>query len=153
MTLERIGAYKDLIYRAAQYSIEIEKMQKEFERISSPSYVKSPALDGGPRSGNISDPTAHIAVQELTGYIPPQAKDFKQQIEEKEGLLEDLKLEIREIDSWLQWLPERERWVVTEHLIEKNPWRTVIFKYKQEFGEQYSKDTLARFQRTALARS
>ena len=153
MTSERLQKYKDLVYKAKQLSIEIERMRQELKRISRRSYVNSPVMDGLPRSGNVSDPTARIAVQELTGSLPPHAVEFSRLIEEKESLLEDLKLEIMEIDSWLDWLPERERWVVTEHLIQGNPWRTVIYKFKQTFGEEYSKDTLARFQRAALARS
>ena len=153
MTPERLQAYKEFVYKAKQLSIEIEKMRRELKRISRPSYVASPVLDGLPRSGHVSDPTARIAVQELSGAIPPHAAELHRQIEEKEDSLEDIKLEIREIDSWLEWLPERERWVVTEHLIEGNPWRTVIYKYKLTFGEEYSKDTLARLQRAALARS
>lgn len=153
MTPERVAAYKDLVYKAKQMGIEIEKMRRELKKISRPSYVSSPVLNGIPRSGNISDPTARIAVQELTGFIPPHATELKQRIEEKEELLEDLKLEIREVDFWLEWLPERERWVVTEHLIQGNPWRTVIYKFTQVFGEEYSKDTLARLQRAAFTRS
>lgn len=153
MTPERVQAYKDFVYKAKQLSIEIEKMRRELKRISRPSYVASPVLDGVPRSGHVSDPTARIAVQELSGAIPPHAAELHRQIEEKEDSLEDVKLEIQEIDSWLEWLPERERWIVTEHLIERNPWRTVIYKFKQTFGEEYSKDTLARLQRAALARS
>ena len=153
MTPERVEAYKDLVYKAKQFGIEIERMRRELKRISRPSYVNSPALDGLPRSGHVSDPTARIAIQELSGAVPPHAAELHRSIEEKEDSLEDIKLEIQEIDSWLEWLPERERWVVTEHLIEGNPWRTVIYKFKQEFGEEYSKDTLARFQRAALARS
>ena len=151
MTPERLQAYKEFVYKAKQLSIEIEKMRRELKRISRPSYVASPVLDGLPRSGHVSDPTARIAVQELSGAIPPHAAELHRQIEEKEDSLEDIKLEIREIDSWLEWLPERERWVVTEHLIEGNPWRTVIYKYKLTFGEEYSKDTLARLQQIGRA--
>lgn len=153
MTPERVASYKDFVYKAKQLSIEIEKMRRELKRISRPSYVGSPVLDGLPRSGHVSDPTARIAIQELTGSVPPHAEELNRLIEEKEDSLEDVKLEIQEIDSWLEWLPERERWIVTEHLIERNPWRTVIYKFKQTFGEEYSKDTLARLQRAALARS
>lgn len=153
MTVERLSSYKDLVYRSKLLENEIEKMRLELKRISRPSYVASPVLDGLPRSGHVSDPTARIAIQEISGAIPPHAAELHRQIEETEDALEDIKLEIREIDSWLEWLPERERWVVTEHLIERNPWRTVIYKFKHTFGEEYSKDTLARFQRAALARS
>ena len=127
--------------------------ESRMERWTPASRTNFLLLDGLPRSGHVSDPTARIAVQELSGAIPPHAAELHRQIEEKEDSLEDIKLEIREIDSWLEWLPERERWVVTEHLIEGNPWRTVIYKYKLTFGEEYSKDTLARLQRAALARS
>lgn len=147
MVLEQLQQYKKLVYDKNMLEIEIEELKAHFQMLSEPSYISPINYDRIP-SGGISDQTGRLAAAVIDGDME---KGLQQRIRDREYKLSQLQREIKKIDVWLCSLSDRERWVITQHIIEGLPWRIVRYKFINEYGEEASTDTLKRLQHKALA--
>lgn len=150
MKIEQVQTYKRLVYDAKMLAVEIEALRDEFTLACQPSYFPGMSFDGIPNCSMASDRTGNTASRLADNTIPEDAQQLQLLISEKEKALAAKKRDIQIIDIWLSLLPERENWVVTNHIIENIPWHLVVYRYRSVYGESISIDSLKRMQRKAF---
>ena len=150
MRLEQVQEYKRLIYDAQMIEMDISSLMEEYNLACQPLYIPGMPLDRIPGGSWPSDRAGNMAVRMADGSPPEKALPLLYAIRAKEKALAAKKRSIKTIETWLSMLPEREKWVVMNHIIENTPWRLLIYKYRCAYGEVISIDTLKRLQHKAF---
>ena len=103
-----------------------------------------------PRGTTTGDPTGKLGALLADGYTP----DYIKQVEND---LMSMKIELRSketvvicVNAWLLGLNPREKFVIEHKIIAGMYWREMVPLYKNEFGEDYSRQGLKRIKKYAM---
>lgn len=167
MTQEQINGalanYKQMIGRCGHIDIEVERLQKSIARAHE-CYTRdlaSPGIShitGMPRGGAMGRPTEQAALSLAEGegfersFYGAQARECEHQIRELRAELDEKRMLIAYVQSWLEGLTERERWVIERHIIEREIWYDIIPQFNARFVDNITRDRLKRLQKQALER-
>ena len=152
---EMLKAYRFEVGRCGHLEIEISQLQKALDRslkclTEDAASIKSQQLSDMPKGTTVGSPTERIAIMLASGWLP-------EDIRKMQGELASLKDEYAQryftvlfVSSWLNGLTERERWIIEHQVIGGEYWKEVIGKFRIEFNEDTSKDSLKRLKQRAL---
>ena len=147
--------------RCEYIEAEIRRLRQAAERLE-PAFERDvtalPACrpDGMPRGGAPGRPTERIAAALADGEAFRQseygreARRIAEQIEALKRELEEKRLIVQYVDSWLKALTERERCVIERHLIEHEIWYDIAGTFKSRFSDEITTGRLKRLQQQAL---
>ena len=161
MTQERVDTmlhnYREYVGRCKYLAAEIDEMTEDLKTLKASSYSDAVApgaqnLNGMPHGTDVSSPTERIAVMFASGSKPTY-------IVELEKIIEELKCEYRRkwttvvfVESWLQCLTDRERWIIVQQVIDGVTWRELTMQYEHCFGEARTRDGLKKLKQKALSK-
>lgn len=165
MTHEQVDAmlrdFRLLIGRCGHIDAEIGRLRRaiaqereRFVRDAAAPPVSS--LTGMPRGTSIGRPTERIALMLADGEAFEASEEraairrFEAQIEALRMERAEKQLRVQYVNSWLNGLAERERWVIERHIIDREIWHDIIIQFNARYTDDVSKDRLKRLQRRAL---
>ena len=98
-----------------------------------------------PRGSTTSDPTAILAMKIANGYEPGDIQEIEAEISQKKTERRYKELIVWTINTGLDALTPKERFLVEHKYIQEDFWRNIVEEFNQQFGEAYNnKDTLKR---------
>lgn len=143
--------------RLLHLQAEIARLNDEIDRA-----VKNLAYDAAvahnyelsdmPRGTSVSQPTERIGLQLASGWEPDDVKAMRAELDAAMEEAEWRELDDHFVHAWLEGLPDRERWLIQNQVIDGVFWRDVLIRYRREFGTDVSKDTLQRVKARAMER-
>ncbi len=143
--------------RCKHLEAEIKRLEAELERekrdIAAEAVASATAprvLDGMPHERGISKPTERLGIALADGWIPTHMRDLMDDIDADRRELARRELERAFVSAWLDGLPDRERWIIQQQVIDHVYWRDVAARYALVWGVDYSIDTLKRIKARAL---
>lgn len=103
-----------------------------------------------PHSGRVSKPVEDLAIRYMDGYMPDVLKGWMAESEEMQRELRTLETSIVYVDTWLGALTEKERMVITEHMLDGHSLRELELTSTRRFGYHMSADGIRGIKRKAL---
>jgi len=103
-----------------------------------------------PRGTSVSDPTGKLGALFAAGYTPDHIRQVEKQIRAKKRELAKKRITVTLVDSAMEGLTDRERFVAERKFIDGMFWRELIEAYKNRFEMLYSKNALRNLSDTAL---
>lgn len=103
-----------------------------------------------PRGTTVGNPTEKLGIMLASGYKTDEIREMEAKLSEMLAEYTERRKTVRYVESWLNGLPERERWMIEMQVIDGVIWREIIAKYPERFGEYRSKDTLKRIRDRAI---
>ena len=161
MTPEEIGEvlrqHRSAIAKRDLLRVEIDEAEAKLKAMLQTMAEEAATSSGNgaagmPRSTKVGNPTERIGLMLASGEVPQHIAELKQDIAELTHEMHGLTLRINRVAAWLVGLPERERWVVTGHLINGLTWSDLAEEYQRKYGQPRTRRSLQRLKRTALRR-
>lgn len=153
--LRMIRDYGACKAKAVQLEGEIEIQSAQADHAKAREMAESALhgiiLDDMPHGTTTGDPTGNLVARFLDGYQPQYLRDLDRDIATKRAQLREMQIVIRTVEGWLGALPERERFVITKHILEGEFWGEVVRLYEQRWGI-ITKEALKKAQKRALQR-
>lgn len=103
-----------------------------------------------PRGTTVGNPTEKLGMMLAAGYKSEEIMELESKLGELIAEYTERRKTVDYVTSWLNGLPERERWMIEMQVIDGVIWREILMKYPERFGEYRSKDTLKRIRDKAL---
>lgn len=103
-----------------------------------------------PRGTTVGNPTEKYGLMLAGGWVSDEVRDMENKLGELTAEYTERKKTVDYVESWLNGLSERERWMVETQVIDGVIWREVLMQYQEKFGEYRSKDTLKRLRDRAM---
>lgn len=103
-----------------------------------------------PRGTSVGNPTERYGIMLASGYVSDEVRELEAKLANLTEEYTTRKKTVDYVSSWLNGLPERERWVVEMQYIDGVIWREILVQYPEKFGEYRSKDTLKRIRDRAI---
>ena len=159
LTVERVEemlrSYRAEVGRCGHLLMEIDILKTEIEREKSrlASDLAGPGaqvITDMPRGTTMGNPTEKIALMLAGGWVPEEIREKEAKIGELQSEYDERHKTVVFVESWLNGLPERERWMVETQVIDGVIWREILTQYPERFGEYRSKDTLKRIRDRAM---
>ena len=165
MTREQVDAlilgYHEMVGRCGHIGAEIARLEQDIQRVreeferdaAAPSVSR---IDGMPRGTALPDPTQRIALMLADGEAYQKSDAYRREcaLRSEIAALEreraEKRLHIQYVDSWLNGLADRERWVIERHLIDGDIWHDIITPFNRRYDDDVTKDRLKRIQQKAL---
>lgn len=134
---------------------EIGMLEKQIEhemshRAEYLSEVKVQEISDMPHGTAISKPTERVGIMLASDWMPDEVKEMKQKVNEKKKEADRLYETVIFVQAWLSGLPDRYKWIIEHQVMDGECWHDVILRYKRDFGEELSKDSLKRLRGKAL---
>lgn len=130
---------------------ELERIAQELRRTFIEDNISvSQVMNGMPHGTGISDPTGRLALLSASGYLPDYIKEIDDEVEKKKSELRYKTPTVIFVESWLKVLTPRERFVVENKTLNGMFWRELVIAFKNEFGEEYSKNGLKNIRDSAI---
>ena len=149
-----LANYREYSARCYFLEHEIHEMKSLVERLRSTALEDAvtitQVITDMPHGTNISDPTGRLASNFADGYIPDYIKEIEDEIKKRENEYRYKLPTIVFVDAWLKALNKRERFVIENKTIGGMFWRDLITAYKNEFGEEYSRQGLKKIRDRAI---
>ena len=136
-----------------QAQIELMRREVEHERATLVSDLVGPGaqvITDMPRGTTVGNPTEKYGTMLADGWVTDEIKAKEVEIERLQAEYDERHKNVVYVESWLNALPERERWMVEMQVVDAVIWREILNKYQQIYGEYRSKDTLKRLRDRAL---
>ena len=155
--------YRDNLGRCGHLRMEIKRNEMQIARALE-SFRKEAAgpsvsrLTDAPRGSVPGDPTAALGLMLAGDEVPedsPQGREIARLRLENARLAAELdvrQMKVEYVDSWLNGLTDRERWVIEHHIIDREIWYDVMIAFNKRYTDDVSKDRLKRLQTRALER-
>lgn len=142
-----LKSYIDDKARALHLAIEIGELEKRINAAiaslaSDEAGPGAQVITGMPHGTALSNPTEQIAVRLASGWVPPEIKEWKQDLAQKKEEHEALTTKVRYVDAWMSALSDREHWIMLHQFIRGEFWRDIVTDYNAKFGGYVTKDTL-----------
>lgn len=159
MELERIDemlkTYRFEVGRCGHLENEIESTKRAIEAATAglAGDLAGPGaqvITDMPRGTSVGNPTEKIGVMLASGYKSDEIRELESKLGDLTAEYTERKKTVDYVTSWLNGLPERERWMIEMQVIDGVIWREILMKYPERFGEYRSKDTLKRIRDRAL---
>ena len=159
MTRERVDemlkSYRFEVGRCGHLLAEIELTKREIEQAKA--VMVSDLIGPGaqvitdmPRGTTVGNPTEKYGAMLADGWVSDEIKAREIELARLQGEYDERHKTVVFVESWLNGLPERERWMVEMQVMDAVIWREILNKYQQTFGEYRSKDTLKRLRDRGL---
>lgn len=103
-----------------------------------------------PPCGRVSKPVEDLALRYMDGYMPDVLKRWMEESEAMQRELRTLETSIVYVDTWLGALTEKERMVITEHMLDGKSLRELEITSAKKFGYHMSADGIRGIKRKAL---
>ena len=100
-----------------------------------------------PPCGRVSKPVEDLALRYMDGYIPDVLKGWMAESEAMQTELRELETSIVYVDTWLGALTEKERIVITEHMLDGHSLRELEITSAKKFGYHMSADGIRSIKR------
>ena len=167
MTQEQVNTllreYRALVGRCGHIDAEIQRLRRAIcaARAQFAADLAAPSvsrLDGMPPGGQPGSPTERAGLELADGRAFEnsdaglEVRHMEAEIARLEAEREERQLRVRYVESWLNGLPDRERWVIERHLIDGEIWHDIIQQFNARFSDDISRDRLKRLQTRALER-
>ena len=151
---EMLEKYRLCVGKSKHLKIEIDILTMRIGELKS-SALGDAALtcqqyDDMPHGSETGDPTGRVAIRFADGYKPQyiidNENDLRELIEQKAAA----DATVLFVESWLQSLEERERFIVEGKMVDKKSWREIIDGFQARYGIIYSKAGVKRIKERAL---
>ena len=147
--------YRFFIGRCGHLVTEIEQLEKEIayarrgiaEDIAA---ISSPPLTDMPHGSSVGNPTERIGMMLATDFTPPHIADMEEKLAALKQEYAEKYLTVLFVSAWLKGLTEKERWIIERQVIDSVYWKEIVTRYKSDFSEDCSKDSLKRLKQKAL---
>ena len=159
MTKEKVDLllsnHRENVGRCLHLQAEIAELQSsiadaERNLATDLAWAHSYELSDMPHGTAVSQPTEKIGLQLASGWKPDYIVTMQQRLAECEREQQEREINRMFVDGWLKGLPDRERWLIENQVIDKVFWRDILIRYRQRFETDLSKDTLQRVKARAL---
>lgn len=159
MTRDRVDAilkgYRFDVGRCGHLAQEIQMLDVQYknEQADMIHALVSPhpqQLTDMPRGTQVGNPTEKYGIMLASNYATDEMRELEIQILAKQDEYNERKARVVFVQSWLEGLTERERWMIETQVIDGVFWKDVGVQYAQRFGENVSKDTLKRLRDRAM---
>ena len=151
-----LANYKEYTARCTFLEHEIHELRFLVEQLRSTAIEDAvtitQVMNGMPHGTGISDPTGRLGSKFADGYVPAYIDDIEKEIKEREQEYRFKYPTIVFVDAWLKVLNRRERFVVEHKTIGGMFWRELVVEYKNEFGEEYSRQGLKKIRDRAIVK-
>ena len=148
--------YREFSARCSFLEQEINELRILAEKLKSSAMTDAititAQMTGMPHGTGITDPTGRIAMKFADGFTPDYIKEIEREIRTLEEERRTKLSTIVFVDAWLKALNKRERFVIENKVIGGMFWREMIFAYKAEFGDEYSKQGMKKIKDRAMER-
>ena len=159
MTVERIEemlkTYRFEVGRCGHLENDITLTKEQIERAKAglAGDLAGPGaqvISDMPRGTTVGNPTERLGMMLASGYKSDEIRELEAKLGELIAEYTERKKTVDYVSSWLNGLPERERWMIETQVIDGVIWREILTKYPERFGEYRSKDTLKRIRDKAF---
>lgn len=150
-------SYRFDVGRCGYLETEINRLTKEISRMmdslaEDASAIRPQQISDMPHGSGVGNPTERIALMLASGWVSDEIKAMQNELAVLQREHDVRSLGTRYVESWLSGLTVRERWILTHQVIDGEYWKEVIAKFKDDFGEDISKDSLKRLKQRALGK-
>lgn len=131
---------------------EIERQYKQLEHDLTSAMVapRAQQITDMPHGTSVGNPTERYAMRLVDGLKDADLDAMRVKLAALESEYNERNLTVMYVQSWLNGLSERERWVIEMQVVDGLFWKEVCFQYRQRYEEDCSKDTLKRCRDRAL---
>lgn len=152
---EMLKTYRFEVGRCGHLENDIEQLKRDIEReknglaadLAGPG---AQVITDMPRGTTVGNPTEKHGIMLATGWVSEAVKEMEARLGELEAEYKERRKTVEYVESWLNGLSERERWMVEAQVIDGVIWREILMQYQERFGEYRSKDTLKRIRDKAM---
>lgn len=103
-----------------------------------------------PGGGRVSNPVEDLALRYMDGHVPDVLKGWLAESEEKQRELRRLGADIAYVDAWLRALTEKERMVISDHMLDGKSLKELEITSMRRFGYHMTADGIRGIKRKAL---
>lgn len=100
------------------------------------------SYSGMPGGGPVESKVEKLAITLAEGKLPGEMGALVREAEALREEMEARQTRVRYVDAWLCGLTEREKMVLTTHIIDGLTWREVGAVYQDKYGLEYSRTGL-----------
>ena len=155
---EMLKNYKAYVGRCAHLEIEIKYAEQHFEKIrdiiieASAYHVQDYSTMDMPKGTGIGNPTEQLALKIASGSngMSEIMQEDRERIKALKKEYAEKMMVVRFVEAWLSGLTDKERWLLTEQVIEGKYWHEILRRYEMDFIDSITKDSLKRIKRKAM---
>ena len=149
MIESKLREYKSNLSKLKLIECSMKQLENEIQ-VLEPSYISAYAFSDAPtgKTYKISSPVENTVLAEESKL--EKVDKLKERLWDmaKERLY--LQCKVEEVQAYLTALGAEERFVVEQFCFEKLTWRMVAERYRREFGNYISRDTLRKKKKAAI---
>ena len=149
MIEQKLREYKSNLSKLKLIECSMKQLESEIQ-VLEPSYISAYAFSDAPtgKTYKISSPVENMVLEsenkrETVDKLKDRLWDMA-----KERLY--LQCKVEEVEAYLTALGAEERHIIEQTYFEKLTWRMVADRYRKEFGNYISKDTLRKKKKAAI---
>lgn len=151
-----LAQYRDNTARVAMLRNQVSELEYLLEQLRanvvSDTVRITATLSDMPRGGQLSDPTARLAMMLAEGISPRHIQQVESELESLKAQLHKAETPVKTVDAWLLALTERQRFVLIRKSIDRMTWREIIYTFQQQYGTSYSRNGIKRIHKDALTK-
>lgn len=152
---EILKGYKYAVGRCGHLSTELDLLARQIKaakdgKAADLAAVRPQQITDMPHGTQVGNPTEKFGLMLASGWEPEHIKEMQARYAQLTAELHNCELLVNFVESWLEGLTERERWIVEQQVIEGRFWKDVQTDYRRQFEELCSKDTLKRLRARAM---
>ena len=152
---ETLKCYMDDKARTAHLALEIDELERRVNTsvknlAADEASPKAQVITDMPHGTGTTNPTAEIAIKIASGWLPPEIREMKSELEAQKMEYNRLASNVRYVEAWMMSLTERENWVLQHQFMRQEFWRDVLEDYTRAFGGYATKETLKRLRAVGL---
>lgn len=108
--------------------------------------------DGMPHGTTMGNPTERIALMLVAGIVTDDIAEVKKRIATLDAEYRAKSLVVCFVEAWMKGLAAKERWMIERSYFDEMTYREINARYREEYGENCSKDLLRRLKKDALTK-
>lgn len=152
---ELLRNHKLAVGRCGHLAAELASLEREIERetrtmVEDVASVGAQNLTGMPKGNAVGNPTERIGIKLADGWKSERLLDLEEKWLKVKAEYEKIQTAVSYVNAWLNGLTDRERWIVEKQVIDAEYWKVILIRYREEFEEFTSKDTLKRLKARAM---
>lgn len=141
---EMLRNYREYAGRCKHLESLIPILQTEIEKMKAHAAEElvskgGKEMDGMPHGTNVGNPTERMGIMLADGYQSEHLIERQAELDEAQKEYNDKLPTVVFVEAWLKGLPERERWVIENQVIDSVTWREIMSQYPIRFGETRTK--------------
>ena len=159
MTPERIdeilARYRSDTGRCGCLEMQIRELETAIQRaranlVEDLASVRSQEITDMPKGTATGNPTEKVRILLASGWVTGEIHEMEAQLALLREEYGQRSFGVLYIDNCLKGLSPKERWIVENQVIDGEYWKEVVAKFKADFHEDTSKDSLKRLKQRAL---